>query len=381
MQPELLKQDIHWIDSNAKLEQCCEHWLDLKLLALDTEFVRTTTYYPIAGLIQVNDGRATYLIDPLDIDDWYPLIEVLESDDCVIAMHACSEDLEVLQIEVGTVPVNILDTQLALGFLGGSASLGYAKAIHQELDVDIPKSETRSDWLQRPLSQPQIHYAALDVEYLYQLAVKLIETLNSVERLPWVKEEGRRLYKNFKQLQNANNSYRRIKSAWKLSPRKLAVLIELARWRENLAQQKDLPRNRVMKERTVFELALKSPSHISGLRKIEGVSEGIIRTQGATIISLIHAQQEKAEDELPQELELPLSKADQEPYKRFKSSVHELAKNLGVAPELLLRKKEIEALFRLRRDENWQAISTSFDGWRDNEISEPITNLLKELIL
>ena len=379
MQSDLLKQPVHWVDSNAQLESCCEKWESCELLALDTEFVRTTTYYPIAGLFQINDGKETYLIDPKKIDDWYPLIELLEDAQKTIALHACSEDLEVLQMEVGTVPANIFDTQLALGFLGSSGSLGYANAVKQELDVEIPKSETRSDWLQRPLSQPQLHYAALDVEYLFQLAEQLMAKLETEQRLEWVEEEGRRIYKSFKKLQNANESYKRVKSAWKLPPRKLAVLIELARWRENLAQQKDLPRNRVMKERALFELALHCPSHISGLRKAEGVSEGIIRTQGATILKLIQTQLELDEAELPPALDTPLQKSDQETYKKLKRFVQELAEKLSVSPELSLRKKEIEFLYRSWKGQDWDSIESSFTGWRKSVLSEPVTSFLKAL--
>lgn len=379
MTDELINQDIHWIETDAQLEQCCNNWSGLPLLALDTEFVRTTTYYPIAGLIQINDGLATYLIDPLKIDDWYPLVELLENPELTIAMHSCSEDLEVLQIELGTVPVNILDTQVAIAFLGGESSMGYAKLVELELELEIPKSETRSDWLQRPLSRPQIHYAALDVEYLFQLAKKLEQKLIDCGRLTWVQEEGHRLYKNFKRLQDVNNSYTRVKSAWKLSPRKLSVLVALAKWRENYAQQHDVPRNRVVKERTLFEIALNCPKHVAKLRAIEGIPDRVIRDQGATIVANVIEQLNKDESELPEALPGPLSKSDQEQYKKLKSEVNEIADGLGIAVEHVLRKKDIEALYRMKLNENWPAISEYFSGWRKSAISDQVTSILKAI--
>ncbi len=376
---ELINHEIKWIDSNERLEECCVKWEEAQLLALDTEFVRTTTYYPIAGLLQINDGSCTILIDPLEIDDWYPLVELFESESLTIAMHACSEDLEVLQMEIGSVPKCILDTQIATAFLGGAASLGYANLVQRELNVEIPKSETRSDWLQRPLSKPQVQYAALDVEYLYVLAKKLENDLVHVDRLDWVKEEGRRLYQNFKRLQDVNHSFKRVKSAWKLSRRKLAVLVALCRWRENYAQQHDIPRNRVIKEKALFELALNCPKHISKLRTIEGISERVIRSQGATIIRLVAEQLNLDEADLPAALEAPLTKADQEPYKLLKSRIHALADALNIAPELLFKKKEIEALYRMKMNDEWPAINDFFVGWRANVVADEVKEALNTI--
>lgn len=379
MTDTIVNQEINWIDSDEQLDKCCLAWSEQSLLALDTEFVRETTYYPIAGLIQVNDGVQTYLIDPLKIDDWYPLIELFEDEQITIAMHSCSEDLEVLQMEVGTVPKNILDTQIAIAFLGAPSSLGYAKLVERELGHVIPKAETRSNWLQRPLSKPQIQYAALDVEYLYTLAENLQSQLKEKGRLDWVREEGRRIYRHFKQLQDVNNSFKRIKSAWKLSPQKLAVLVALSKWRENYAQQKDIPRNRVIKERSLFELALHCPKHVSKLRDIDGMPERIIRSQGDTIIELVKRACELDEESLPSALPAPLAKADQEQYRALKSAIHSYADELDIAPEFVLKKKDIEALFRLQQTDSWTEIDAYFEGWRKNSIADRVQVLLKEL--
>ncbi len=379
MSAELLSQPVHWIDSDTLLERCCQKWADVPLIALDTEFIRSTTYYPIAGLLQVNDGDANYLIDPQAIDDWYPLIEILDSSERIVAMHACSEDLEVLQMELGCVPAKIFDTQIAAAFLGMPSSLGYAAAVKQILGVDVPKTETRSDWLQRPLSQPQKYYAALDVEYLIRLAHELLHQLDEKKRLEWVFEEGRRVYKNYKDLQNLNNSYARIKSAWKLQPRKLAVLMKLSRWRENYAQQNDIPRNRVLKEKALVELALRCPAHISKLRDIDGISERLIRREGQTIIDQISESLALEEKNLPAPLPKPLNKQEREMLQGLRESVRDFADELSISPEILLRKKESEALIRLKLADEWDSINDFFKGWRRVVFTEKLVNALRVL--
>lgn len=379
MTENLLQQPICWIDSNDALEEKCRQWESVNILALDTEFIRTTTYYPIAGLIQVNDGKENTLIDPQKIDDWFPFVEILEDENRIIAMHACSEDLELLQVEIGTLPSCIFDTQVAAAFVGEESSLGYAKLVQTQLNIDLPKSETRSDWLQRPLSQPQILYAALDVEFLHELALNLITELEKQKRLDWVLEEGVRVYKQFKQHQSVPDSYKKIKSAWKLNPRRLAVLMALSRWRENYAQTHNVPRNRVIKEKSLFELAVQCPKNLPQLRKIEGLNERVIRKQGKQVLNIIHEQTSLPEDELPAPLTPPLGKEDREILKLVKSQVVELGERLGISSDILLRKKEIEKLVRLKLADDWQAIESSFSGWRQDVLAELLIGYLRKL--
>src|SRR5690554_2975724 len=150
------------IDQNSVLAEHCRNWLQLSFVAIDTEFVRTETYFPIAGLIQVGDGRHAYLIDPLQITDWSALVQVLEEPSVVKVLHACSEDLEVFQHLCGALPAPLFDTQIAAAYLGMDFSMSYSRLVSSLLHVDLPKEETRSDWLRRPLSPEQLQYAVED---------------------------------------------------------------------------------------------------------------------------------------------------------------------------------------------------------------------------
>ncbi len=377
MSEDLIQHDIEWVDSNAGLEAACARWANTPLLACDTEFIRSSTYYPKAGLLQFNDGQQTSLVDPLRIDDWYPLIELFESEEHTFAIHSCSEDLEVLQLEIGTVPQRLFDTQIAAAFLGMPSSMGYGAMVAEVLDVTLPKAETRSDWLQRPLSQPQRFYAALDVEYLLPLAQRFQTQLEAKNQFDWVLEEARQMYRNYKALQDLNNSYLRVKAAWKLNARKLAVLMVVARWREHMAQQLDVPRNRIMKEKTLFEIALRCPSHMAQLRAIEGMPERIMRKHGRELIALIQEQVALPEEALPPTLPVALSKQEREEVQALRAEVEPLAESLGIASEILLRKKDCESLWRLAQKAQWDDVEHYFDGWRREVLTPKLMSVLK----
>lgn len=174
--------EIQWIRDDASLAQQCREWRTQPYLALDTEFMRVDTFYPAAGLVQVGDGRQEWLIDPLLIQDWSPFAELLEDERVVKVLHACSEDLEVFLRLTGSLPVPLFDTQLAAAYLGMAHSMGYSKLVKEVLDIDLPKDETRSDWLQRPLTEMQMRYAADDVQHLAQVYLALDARLSEEKR-------------------------------------------------------------------------------------------------------------------------------------------------------------------------------------------------------
>ena len=164
--------EIHWIRDDQSLAEHCRDWHLLPFVAVDTEFMRVDTFYPKAGLIQIGDGQRAFLIDPLLIGNWQPLADLLEDSGVVKVLHACSEDLEVLLRLTGKLPQPLFDTQLAAGYLNIGFSMGYSRLVQDVLGLDLPKGETRSDWLQRPLSETQVSYAAEDAVHLAELVVE-----------------------------------------------------------------------------------------------------------------------------------------------------------------------------------------------------------------
>ena len=169
-----------WVDDKATLDSLCASWMQQARIAIDTEFMRSSTYYPHAGLIQVGDGKGCYLIDPLAIDDLSSLAVLMTHPATVKVIHSCSEDLEVFRFLLGVVPSPLMDTQIAAAYANMGFSLGYAALINDQLGIALDKGETRSDWMQRPLSQSQLHYAALDVAYLLIVYGKILVALKAL---------------------------------------------------------------------------------------------------------------------------------------------------------------------------------------------------------
>jgi ribonuclease D len=213
--------DIQWIGDDLSLAQHCAAWRSLPFVAVDTEFMRVDTFYPIAGLLQVSEGERAYLIDPLLISDWAPFTELLRDPAVVKVLHACSEDLEVFLRLTGSLPAPLFDTQLAAGYLNLGFSMGYSRLVQAVLNIELPKGETRSDWLQRPLSATQVSYAAEDVLHLAQVYAQLKSQL-SAEKYAWVLDDGAELVSNLTREVDPRLAYREAKLAWKLTRQQLA---------------------------------------------------------------------------------------------------------------------------------------------------------------
>ena len=172
---------IYWIDSDTELARAVESWG--AIIALDTEFIRTNTFYPIPGLYQVASNSNIFLIDPLLIEEWQPFKDYLLDPETVKVLHACQEDLELIYAHLQIVPQNVVDTQLANAYVSENYSLSYAKLVEQNLGLQVDKQQTRSDWLQRPLSDDQLHYAVVDVEHLVAIFEQLQQQLYDKSRL------------------------------------------------------------------------------------------------------------------------------------------------------------------------------------------------------
>ncbi|MEJ5862260.1 ribonuclease D [Pseudomonas farsensis] len=366
-----MANEIHWIRDDQTLAEHCQSWRELPFVALDTEFMRVDTFYPKAGLIQIGDGKHAFLIDPLLIRDWQPLAALLEDRAVVKVLHACSEDLEVLLRLTGKLPQPLFDTQLAAGYLNIGFSMGYSRLVQEVLGLDLPKGETRSDWLQRPLSDTQVSYAAEDAVHLAELFSALRPRLCD-DKYAWVLEDGAELVAAMRREVDPQTLYRDVKLAWKLSRQQLAVLRELCVWRESEARRRDVPRSRILKEHSLWPLAKTQPDNLSALAKIDEMHPRTIRQDGEFILQLIkRAAATPAADWPPAQPEpLPIEAAGV--LKRLRAIGQAEGERLQIAPELMLRKKTLEALLKSGYPDGPYQLPDSLRGWRRERMGQAL---------
>lgn len=369
--------ETQWVLDDAHLARLCAEWRQLPFVAVDTEFMRVDTFYPIAGLVQVGDGQRAYLIDPLAVRDWLPFAALLQDAQVVKVLHACGEDLEVLSRLTGRLPAPLFDTQLAAGYLNLGFSMGYSRLVHAVLGLDLPKEETRSDWLQRPLSEMQVRYAAEDVQHLAELYCALLPKLSD-EKRDWVLEDGAELVANLQRETDPDEAYREVKQAWRLKPQQLAVLRTLTAWREREARARNLPRNRVLREASLWPLARTQPKDLVTLARIEDMHPRSVRQDGETLLALIRAAASLPEQDWPAPLPEPLPLEASSLLKKLRAVGQRVGQELDIAPELMLRKKILEALLKSGYPDGPYVLPDSLRGWRRERMGQALLDALEK---
>lgn len=369
--------ETQWVLDDAHLAHLCAEWRELTYVAVDTEFMRVDTFYPIAALLQVGDGRCAYLIDPLRITDWSAFAGLLDDPSVVKVLHACSEDLEVLWRLTGSLPKPLFDTQLAAGYLNIGFSMGYSRLVQSVLDIELPKGETRSDWLQRPLSEMQVRYAAEDAQHLAELYEALLPKL-SEEKQAWVLEDGDELVANLQRETDPDEAYREVKQAWRLKPRQLAVLRVLTAWRERQARARNQPRNRVLREHSLWPLARSQPADLVSLARIDDMHPRTVRQDGETLLELIRTAAATPEQDWPEALPEPLPLDASGLLKKLRAVGQQQAQVMDIAPELMLRKKVLEALLKSGYPDGPYVLPDSLRGWRRERMGQALLDVLED---
>ncbi|MCO1333621.1 ribonuclease D [Microbulbifer sp. OS29] len=361
-----------WIDSFEQLASLCAGWREQRAVALDTEFMRSRTFYPQPALVQIGDGKHCYLIDNLAIADLQPLRDLLLDTAVTKVMHSCSEDLETLERLLGVIPEPIFDTQIAAALCGMGAGLGYAATVNQLLRIDLPKSETRSDWLQRPLSEAQKNYAALDVAWLPVLYGVLLKDLSERGRLEWLHEDCASLVTVAQNPSPAEVYYQKVKGAWRLRNKQLAVLQDVCAWREREARVLDMPRNHLLKEAICISLAQQLPRHKGALSQL-GIEGRALREHGDTLLKIVSHACERVDP--PPRMRQPLNRQQGEVLKQLRLELGDIAERTGLPSGILIRKKELEALVQADRPE----LEGRLGGWRADVIGQPLLEALRQL--
>ncbi len=375
-----MRIDRQFTAAHSELAAACERWRQLPAIVIDTEFVRERPFYPGLGLIQVSDGATSTLVDAVAIRDLEPLREVLEDPAVTKIFHSCGEDLEVLYHRFGAFPEGVFDTQIAATLSGLGTAPGYGKLVSALFDVELPKDKTRTNWLRRPLSDAQLTYAALDVAYLVPAHERLGRRLRRLGRESWMREELESLFDAERFLPDPERAYLRVRAWRSLAPRQLAALRDLATWRERQARRRDLPRNFVLKERAMVDVARRRPKTLGALAAIGSLHPKEIERHGKALLRILESSGRLAPDALPRAAPRTIDLTRYRGHvRRLRDAVAAAAAALSLPPELLATRRTIETLVRRVIAGKTPRLPRELRGWRRAEIGEPLLELLEEL--
>lgn len=366
------------IESDEALQELLDRVSDSPAVAVDTEFMRRNTFYPQVALVQLcfeggGAGDTAWLVDPLALKDPSPLAALLADPGVEKVLHSASEDLEVFQRWLGVLPQPLFDTQRAAAFLDRGFGLGYRALVHAICDIDLPKGETRSDWLQRPLSHSQCDYAAQDVLWLLPVYRELNAQCAEQGKRDWVLADG---VDACASLATSTEDYHlRMKNAWKLGPRQLGILAAVAAWREETARRRDKPRSWIIDDQACLQLALRDPQSWTELQRLD-LPRPALRHHGEELLALLAEQRERPDDAMPLALPAPLDAAGRQALKQLKAAARETALRLGMAPEVLLQSRDYEILLREAAGEPVSE-PRHWTGWREEVVIDPLRRVLR----
>ena len=270
-----MKNHLQLIDDEMSLKKLCARLQGCPWLAVDTEFERESTYYPELCLVQVAGNGNVGLIDTLAIADLEPLYALLYDPSITKVFHSARQDFEIFYHLKGKLPAPLFDTQIAAALRGYDQQTGYASLVKDVLDVDLAKSQTRTDWKRRPLSPEQLHYAMDDVIYLGPLYELLLGKLIEFGQLPQFQEQCRALNRSELYEPDPETMWQkiRIRAVKNFREPSLTVFKKLAAWRELTAREQNLPRKWLLADHALVEIAKRLPESIEEFTAIDKISE------------------------------------------------------------------------------------------------------------
>ncbi|MFZ8974340.1 MAG: ribonuclease D [Pseudomonadales bacterium] len=369
--------EYHYISDGQGLTAMLDACRGRPVIAIDTEFARFNTYYPMIGLLQIGIGSDNYLVDPLVIEDLTGLRDLMLAPQTLKVLHSGSEDMEVFQHWLGCVPSPVFDTQIAAGMVGIGYALSYQKLVAHFLKIDVPKGETRSDWLARPLRQSQCDYAALDVIHLFEIYPALADELNRLNRYPWALAESAKLTEALPTQAPHALAYQKVKGFAALSQRQLAHLQGICAWREREAQAQNIPKNRVLDGDEVLRLAQLEILSEKDLLASARLSRRTVARYGATLIDLAAEARARPAEALPPKPSADTTPVNKAKLDRLRQVVARQAKALMIAPELLSRRRDLEAIIK-SANRGKAALPDFMQGWREAVIGQPLLEAMNK---
>ena len=357
--PEQLPADA-LISTNDDLIRVMDGFRGKPFLAIDTEFMRERTYYPQLCLIQVGDGEKAVAIDPLAKNiDLEPLWNLMRDESIIKVFHAGNQDMEIFLHEMGSLPSPVYDTQIAGLVCGHGDQIGYDSLVKSILGKDVDKTSRFTDWSKRPLTDRQISYALDDVIFLAQIYPIMLEKIAAENRTSWLDEEFAKFCDPATYITKPEDAWKRIKIRH-LKPRALLRLMRLAAWRETESQNRNVPRNRVVRDETLIDLAGTAPkttAEFSKIRNFPGGTDGKFTKPVLKILQDVEAVSDSALPSTPSRGK-PV-KAPQAVMELLRVLLKYSTDHFNIAPRLIASGDDLELL---AIDDN--APIRALQGWR-----------------
>jgi ribonuclease D len=371
------RSEADYVRDEIHLQALCERLRDHDRLAVDTEFMGEDTFHPRLEIIQVAAGDVTAIIDHQVVRHLDPLFALFSDARILKVVHAGRQDLEIFSVLSGSVPAPVFDTQIAAAMVGYGTQIGYAQLVQQVVGVALDKSETFTNWAQRPLTPKQIDYALADVRHLLVLHDHLAGRLKALGRLEWAEEEFDGLLALAgEESRDPRLRYQRVRGWEGLNPRARGILRELAAWRELEAKKRDRPRGRILRDEILIEIARRTPTTVMGLGALRGIQPSQVEKYGEALVAAVKHGLAVAEHELPRV----------EKRRRIDPETAGLADLLGTAlkvraveasisPQLLATGSDLE-LFALERGRGAAEQLPIMQGWRRTLAGEHLLKVL-----
>lgn len=364
--------NINIIKDNNTLKKFCKKCINEKVLAIDTEFIRENTYYPILCLIQIASNSFSAVIDPLSEIDLQPVWEILSNQNILKVFHAGRQDIEIFFNLTGKIPTPVYDTQIAAMFCGLGDQVSYDGLVNNFLKLTISKESQFSNWLQRPLTNKQIDYALSDVNYLIKIYPLIKETIKKTNREDWVEKELACL--SNKKIYDINpiEIWKKIKIK---NPKReiLNILKYLAEWREIECKKRNIPRNRLIRDEILVTLSQLKPTNIFSIKKIRGIPKSLNDKDLNKILKIIKFSYEIEPEKWPkipkQRKKINVNKASLD---LLKLLLTYCSQKSGLAEKLIADADEL----RLILDGQMKDLEV-FKGWRNEIFGKYVDQLLK----
>ena len=338
-------------------------------VSVDTEFFREKTYNARLCLVQLGIGEDQYCIDVIQIEDLSLLVNLFADANILKLFHAARQDMEVIYQTLNVLPKPIFDTQLAAGFCGADMQIGYGNLVLDRLGVDLPKSQSRTDWTRRPLTPEQIEYAGDDVAHLYALYERALNELTDAKKIDWYQQEIETYYDVDKYVIEPEKAYKRLSGGGLKIPQQ-HVLKALAQWREEVAQNRDIPRTWVLRDDKLYDLATQRPKTEQAIREMDVFGKKSVKYFAAEVSKLI-SEVPTSNERVWRKFE-SLSKEEKLFCSTLMKSVASFAKQHDIAQALLGTRKDIESLYRNRSSKKL------LKGWREGIVGKPLIELIRK---